>query len=128
MSSKPPTRHRPDPRLSRWIPWMLRLFWVIIAISLIAGLGSGPGGLFGLPAMLLTLIALFRWCPRQCEPGTQAPAQVPPCSGGGGGRRRSTRRGCRVHGGCPHDRPMRQRVVGWVHPSRVAVALPTLRV
>jgi len=50
---------------------MLRLFWVIIAISLIVGLaaailggslselGSGPGGLFGLPAMLLTLIALF---------------------------------------------------------------------
>lgn len=63
-----------DRRLSV-IDWMMRALTLIIAISVVAGiaaaavggslsdLGSGYGGLYGLPAMLLTALALLLGIP-----------------------------------------------------------------
>ena len=58
---------RVDPHLLRWL---VRLLFVVIGVSVVAGiaaaaiggsfanLGSGFGGLYGVPALLLTLLAL----------------------------------------------------------------------
>lgn len=56
---------------SRWLRWTVRSFTTVIGVSLTAGiaaatvggpltdLGSGAGGLFGIPTILTTAIALF---------------------------------------------------------------------
>ncbi len=71
MDSSGPHRRRRAGAGSRGLRWVIRSLTVIIAVSLAGGiaaalaggplsdLGSGAGGLFGIPSLLTTLIALF---------------------------------------------------------------------
>lgn len=69
-TTTPPTHRADGPRSSRSLRWTIRSLVVIITISVATGaaaaivggalteLGSGAGGLFGIPSMLTALIAL----------------------------------------------------------------------
>jgi hypothetical protein len=69
-TTAPPTGPADGPRSSRSLRWTIQSLGIIIAVSVAAGaaativggrlteLGSGAGGLFGIPSMLTTLIAL----------------------------------------------------------------------
>ncbi len=69
---------------SRGVRWTIRSFTVVIAISLVGGiaaaavggsltdLGSGAGGLYAVPALLTTLIALFVAIPAAVAVARQA--------------------------------------------------------
>lgn len=81
--------HRRD--RSRTLGWTTRSLTVVIVVSLVGGvaaavlggglteLGSGAGGLFGLPSILTTLIALFLAVPAavgMARPSRRAPGWV----------------------------------------------------
>ena len=121
---------------ARLVLWLL---WAIVGLSFVAGaaamafggsftgLGSGAGGLYGLPAILLVLVAIGFAVPAGVRLARTSEARASLAPGGADHCRRRIHCRIRLLPGGPHDRPLREWVVGPGKQDRITASVREVR-